>query len=303
MEVSIIIVNYNTKQLLKECIHSVYDQTVALDFEIIVVDNASADGSQEMIKNDFPNVILIESKDNLGFGNANNEGAKLARGKYIFLLNSDTLLINNAVCILANFLDENPKAGICGGNLYKFDLTPATSFSQMMPGVCADIDYFFWGLFSRIRHKNNLHFNFTEHPMKINGHLSGADLMIRKDIFLKINGFDPDFFMYYEETELIYRVRGLNYEIFSVPQAKIVHLEGASEGIKERTAVRSFQSKFMYYDKTGMSNKKFLSHFLFKLTAIQRLLIFTVLGKKEKITYWKNLFKWESETYKSKSTL
>ena len=97
MDVSIIIVNYNTKDLIKNCIDSIYEQTKDIKFEIIVSDNGSVDGSIEMIKSEFPNVILIENNANLGFGTANNRGLKIAKGKYIFYLNSDTVLLNNAV--------------------------------------------------------------------------------------------------------------------------------------------------------------------------------------------------------------
>lgn len=97
MDVSIIIVNYNTKELTRNCLRSIFDQTKDVDFEVIVSDNGSTDGSIEMIRAEFPQVILIENNANLGFGAANNRGLKIARGKYVFYLNSDTVLLNNAV--------------------------------------------------------------------------------------------------------------------------------------------------------------------------------------------------------------
>ena len=112
MDVSIIIVNYNTKKLIKNCINSIYKHTKDVDFEIIVSDNGSVDGSVEMIKSEFPNVILIENNANLGFGAANNRGLKIAKGKYIFYLNSDTVLLNNAVKYFFDYW-ENALSRIC----------------------------------------------------------------------------------------------------------------------------------------------------------------------------------------------
>ncbi len=120
MQVSIIIVNYNTKELIKNCINSIYENTKDIDFEIIVSDNGSTDGSVEMLKNDFPNVILIENNANLGFGKANNNGLKVAKGEYIFYLNSDTVLLNNAVKMFYDYWEQNlqkDKIGALGANL------------------------------------------------------------------------------------------------------------------------------------------------------------------------------------------
>ena len=130
MDVSIIIVNYNTKDLIKTCIDSIYGQTDQIKFEIIVVDNASKDGSQQMIKNEFPNVILIESPENMGFGKANNFGAKHASGKYLLFLNSDTILLNNAVRYFFDFSEQNNanKIGALGSILLDIDNNPTHSF-------------------------------------------------------------------------------------------------------------------------------------------------------------------------------
>src|SRR5690348_12526562 len=118
MNVSIIIVNYNTKDLLSNCIGSIYSNTKDVDFEIIIVDNASIDGSQELIKEKFPEVVLIESEVNLGFGKANNLGAEFAKGDYLFLLNSDTILQNNAVFYFLDFYKKNNNLNIgCLGGM------------------------------------------------------------------------------------------------------------------------------------------------------------------------------------------
>lgn len=135
MDVSIIIVNYNTKNLTKDCINSIYEQTAGLEFEIIVSDNNSKDGSIEMIKESFPNVILIENNENLGFGRANNKGLAVATGKYIFYLNSDTILLNNAVKIFFDYFEKhnNENIGALGCNLQNKDGETIHSFGQIVP--------------------------------------------------------------------------------------------------------------------------------------------------------------------------
>ena len=129
--VSIIIVNYNTAELLNDCIDSVQSKTVNVDYEIIVVDNNSEKGSLDHLIEKYPTVNFIFSEENLGFGRANNLGATKARGKYLFLLNPDTLLVNNAIAILYDFMEVNPESGVCGGNLYKADNSPAISYHTM----------------------------------------------------------------------------------------------------------------------------------------------------------------------------
>ena len=107
MDVSVIIVNYNTVELTKQCILSIYNQTKDVNFEIIVVDNNSEDNSVKIIENNFPQVILINNSDNIGFGRANNLGVEIAKGKYIFFLNSDTILLNNAIKIFVDYMRKN----------------------------------------------------------------------------------------------------------------------------------------------------------------------------------------------------
>lgn len=300
--VSIIIVNYNTRELVKNCLSSILKLTEGLTYEVIIVDNASEDDLQDLIAKEFPWVKLINSKVNLGFGKANNLAAEHALGTFLFFLNSDTVLLNNAVKLLSDYLLSNKTMGICGANLYNAELMPATSFSQTMPGIYCDVDYFFFNMFTRVRHGKNLNFNYTDRPMAVDGFISGADLMIRTDIFKSLKGFDRDFFMYYEETELTYRVKQLGFLVASVPAAKILHLEGASEVVKEASLRRTFASKLLYYKKTGMHKKFFAAHVLSVLIAFQRIFLFFCLRKPDKLKLWKKLLEIENECYRSSST-
>ncbi len=226
IKVSIIIVNYNTLELTLNCINSIYNKTIGVSFEIILIDNASTDGSKKVFEMDR-RIKYIYSYENLGFGGGNNLGAQSAKGKYLFFLNPDTTLINNAIHVLVDFMESNPVACACGGNLYDANGNPAHSFRRYLPGLRWELNLLFNGLLDKIFYGNNTTFNHTDHIMKV-GYITGADLMISKSIFLKNHGFSRDFFMYYEETDLCYRVTSNNKNIYSVPMAKIIHLEGKS---------------------------------------------------------------------------
>lgn len=299
MDVSIILVNYNTAKLLSACISSIIDKTNDINYEIIVVDNASVDSSVELIRAEFPSVKVIANSQNAGFGVANNIGVKNSIGEYLWFLNSDTILVNNAVKILYDGIREYSKAAIAGGNLYDLNMMPTTSFYQIMPGPLSDFDNLFFNVFSKARYKKNLNFNYTNHIIEVDGFISGADLLIKKSLFEGIGGFDKDFFMYYEETELTYRVRSMGLKVISVPQAKIIHLEGASETKQENSLRRTFQSKFKYINKTNLKGKRRLLHIVFNVTALQRYFLYTVLGKKNKGKAWSLARRIENEVYKS----
>lgn len=244
VDVSIIIINFNTLQLTKNCIESVFNKTKNISFEIIVVDNASTDESKEILVKDN-RINYIYSEKNLGFGQGNNLGAENANGKYLFFLNPDTILLNNAVYILANFLDCNSSAIACGGNLYDADGKPIHSFRRYLPGFKWELNLLSIGVLDWLLYGINSEFNHTGKVLKV-GYVTGADLMVSKTDFLKIGGFSKDFFMYYEETDLCFKLQLGEKNIYSVPSAKIIHLEGKGftpEKKKHRSSIieKSYQ--------------------------------------------------------------
>lgn len=248
MQVSIIIVNYNTRNLLENCINSIKTYTIELNYEIIVVDNASSDGSEEMVKKNFPEIKFVQSGANIGFGRANNLGISLAEGNNLFFLNSDTLLINNAVKILSDFVDKNTNIGVCGGNLFDINLKPANSFNRIMPGIWLELDGILSSFPSKLIFGKNRSFNFTENVIDV-AYIIGADMMINKKVLSNIGLFDDNFFLYFEETELTNRIKKAGYKICNVPFAKIIHLEGAS--LDNNYAKIEFynSSRKLYYSK------------------------------------------------------
>lgn len=255
MDISIIIVNYKTPQLCINCINSVYEKTVGIDFEIILVDNDSRDNSLQLIKEEFGDkVILVDAKENLGFGKANNLGAKYAKGEYLFLLNSDTILKNNAIKHLYDFIITDPTVGIVGGNLFDEDGNHAHSFKLNQIDLSSlKVPSFFKAMRHKLSGKmTDWEFNDTKEPIELNGYITGADLMIKKSIFDEVGGFDKDFFMYFEESEMTVRVRQLGYKVYSVPAAEIIHLEGAStngRSFSERRQRMFNESAVLYFRK------------------------------------------------------
>lgn len=219
IDVSIIIVNYNTASMTMECIDSVFRLTEGISYEVILVDNASTDNSKELFSKD-DRITYIYNDENLGFGRANNIAIEISRGRNILFLNSDTLLINNAIRILSDYLDSHPKTGACGGNLYNRNGDPEHSFQKLRPSLWSELDALFEG--KLLLGKNTDH-NFSNTPFGVS-YICGADLMVKSDVLKLTGAFDPVFFMYYEEAELCYRIRRKGFEIDSVPAAKITHL-------------------------------------------------------------------------------
>lgn len=224
MDVSVIIVNYNSYQYLIDCVESIYRNVVGLDYEVIIVDNNTL--SFDMIRNincKYPKVNLILSDKNLGFGGANNVGASHAKGKYLFFLNPDTILVNNAVLILSSFLKEHSDVALCGGTLLDQNGRNQNSYgNEVFP---------FWReLKSVIRILPTLNRNSISQDECFQCQIiSGADMMIRKSDFDVIGGFDTRFFMYYEEADISMRLQKIGKKICYIKQSEIIHLEGKSE--------------------------------------------------------------------------
>lgn len=291
--VSIIIVNFNTAGLLDDCIGSVIDNTNGVDYEIIVVDNNSEVGSVNYLISKYPEVRFIFSEENLGFGRANNLGVSYANGKYLFFLNPDTLLLNNTISILYEFMEANPQTGACGGNLYKQDNTPAISFHTM--------DFYTREWRILLNKKWPLGFNITDKPQDVSV-IMGADLFIRRDIFNRLKGFDPDFFLYFEEVYLCDLVRRTGYKVTSVPQARITHFEGAaaenkSEELNKWSYQEHWYSKFVYFSKTKGKFKTALLYWanMLKLGAAKA--AYTLKYNPEKLHYWEKKQKVLKKTY------
>lgn len=258
MDVSIIIVNFNTQILIKQCLNSIYKQTKDINYEIIVVDNASTDGSSEMIKDEFPDVVLIESEVNLGFGKANNLGSKQASGNYIFLLNSDTILIENSIKCLKDYLDNanDRRISVVGCKMLDTNHCTQVSYGNFPTIYQEFFEYGFSKIFKKFYNKK-LSPSVIDKGKRIKevDYIIGAAMLFKKTIFNEIGGFDEDFFLYYEETDLCFRLNKLGYKRIWNPNTSIIHLVGGSgqnqKGVNYWVFEQFYKSKYMYYKKNA----------------------------------------------------
>lgn len=259
MDCSFIIVNFNTCSLLKDCISSIYKHTLDINFEIIVSDNDSKDDSIKMLKENFPNVIILENKANLGFGKANNKALDIAKGKYIFYLNSDTILLNNAVKIFYDYWESSPikdKIGALGSNLLDKDQKVIHSYGSFL-NVNNELSSTFkvWLNVNRFYLKEKL-FN-KPIPKVIESteqfYTGNVDYITGADLFIKNNNnarFDENIFLYLEENDLQYKLKEQDLQRIIIDGPKIIHLCGASSSTKEPLdRVRYFTnfSSIQYY--------------------------------------------------------
>lgn len=258
MDVSIIIVNYNTKQITEDCIASVKEKTEGINYEIILVDNASSDGSIEHFFN-RDDIIFLPQLENLGFGKANNKGVEVATGKYLFFLNSDTILLNNAVKEFFDYAENHHESiGAIGCLLTGPDGNRTHSFASFKSATRVITNRLLSPLYSlmgkKLKYLDDEGF-IRDGSFRVD-YVTGADLFVRKSIVDKYGAFDPDFFMYFEETEMQHRWTKAGYPSYIITTPQIIHLEGVTVrkdhnvGRNVRKMFMVQESQFLYYKKT-----------------------------------------------------
>lgn len=232
MLLTIIIISYNTKDLTLACIESIYEQESKLDFNIIVLDNNSADGSADAIAEKFPGVNLIRSVDNVGFAPGNNICAKQVKSEYILLLNPDTVVLDNAIDKLIQFAEQFPYAGIWGGKtLYDANILNPTSCWREMS---------LWNLFCRTTgltgifprsslFNSEAYGDWDRNSIREVDIVTGCFFLIKTKLWNELGGFNPKFFMYGEEADLCLRASRLGYQPMVTNDATIIHYGGKSE--------------------------------------------------------------------------
>jgi len=253
MDLSIIIVNWNTKDYLEQCLASIYENIKEITFEIIVVDNASSDSSVQMVREKFTAVILIENKENLGYGAANNQGIKKSRGKYILILNPDTIIVPNSLQKLATFLERNPKVGVVGPKILNPDSSIQFECARDFPTPLTEF-FVLSTLYKRFP-KSKI---FGKYLISYWNHnderevnlLSGSCALFRKEVFEEVGLFDEGFFMYTEETDLFYRIKRHGWKVYFLPSSQIIHLWGKStEQLPYKMAVEARKSMELFFKK------------------------------------------------------
>ena len=250
MDVSVCIVNWNTKDLLRKCIRSIKDKTVALNYEIIVVDNNSSDGSTEMLRDEFPDCKCIESHENLGFARGNNLAARQANGRYILFLNPDTELVTNALYGMFSFLESSAGYGATGCKLIYPDGKIQYTCASTFPTPFRELSFLF--LLNRIFPKSK---SFSARELDYWDHmdsrevdcLSGACIMAKSELIVKLGGFDEKIFMYSEDLDLCYKILNEGSRIYYLSTEVIMHHEGASSRKKSSNFAPLMQKQSNYY--------------------------------------------------------
>jgi GT2 family glycosyltransferase len=248
-DLSVIIVNWNTRDLLRACLASVRTHTRDLAYEIIVVDNGSTDGSPAMVRGEFPEVVLIENKENHGFAAGNNQGIRVATGRAVLLLNSDTELIENSLLTLHRFLFSREELGVVGGRLIY-----AGGAAQWSYGYAPALGRMLWITISGAlrmpwgRKPNAVIPDGVDRPLQVE-YIVGADLMVKQAWLDKVGLLDESFFAYFEETDLCARIRQAGGEVWFTPETSIVHHVGSSFKPEQAERLRIYYTSLFRYLK------------------------------------------------------
>jgi len=298
-DLSVIIVNWNTKELLLNCLESFYRTVRNLTFEIFVVDNGSNDGSPDLVRKTFPEIELIQNQKNLGFARANNEALRKSKGRHALLLNTDVILTNGAVEKLVEFMDSNPTVGIAGGQLINGDGSKQNSFDN------------FPSLATEVLNKSLLRIFFpTRYPSKRVSYSSpidvhsviGACMIVRSRSIQEVGLLDENYFFFLEETDWCYRMRRQRWRVCHVPQAEIIHLQGRTANlVKNRAKIEYYRSLYLFFKKhKGIFEFIMLRGILFTRFGVDFLLallscLFTAFRREElkkKLSIYATLIYW-----------
>ena len=277
IKLSIVIVSWNTKELLADCLDSLKPLTKNLEsqglrLQTIVVDNNSTDGSDELVKSNFPWVELYAEKRNLGFPGGNNLGFEQCKGEYLLMLNPDTIVHDNAIEYLLSYLDANPDVGAVGARLLNTDGSLQES-CYPRPTLGRE----FWRLFHMDQIKAHGIYNMQEwsleKPREVDV-LMGACILSRTAIIQSIGGMDEEYFMYSEEVDLCYRMQQSGWKIHWVPKALVTHHGGQSTRlVKTEMFLRLYESKLLYFNKNhGLKAAQLYKVILF-LSSLPRLIL------------------------------
>jgi GT2 family glycosyltransferase len=280
-DLSIIIISYNTEKITIDCLKSIIEslKNSSLKYEIIVVDNASKDNSVSLvkklkseIKNRNLKINLIENKENIGFGPANNQAVKLAKSDYLLFLNSDIIVLNASIEKLYNFYKQNEKLfNFLGGKLLNKDGTSQPSCGPMytLPMIFAHLflrgDY--WGLT-----------RYSPNKIKEVDWISGACILTKKEYFEKLGGFDEKIFMYMEEIDLFYRAKKHGFKVFFYPEAQFIHLGSQSSAGRSFPILQVYQGLIYFYKKHFSKFSLFILIIMLKLKALIGFLVGKIIN-------------------------
>ena len=302
MDLSIIIVNWNSVEFLKKCISSIRAETHSIEYEIIVIDSASFDGCEEMLYENFPEVIFIQSQENVGFARANNHAFGHSCGRSVLFLNPDTEIEGSAINIIYTYLRKLPKTGALGCKLLNSDRSIQTSCIQSFPTILnqvLDSEYLrlrfpkssLWGTASLFENKSE--------PSLVDA-ISGACIMMDRDVFEQIGKFSEEYFMYTEDIDLCYETRQAGYLNYYLPEATVIHHGGGSsqEAKSNFAVVMMCQSMYTFLMKTKGHSYAWCYRLSMLFNALLRLFILLIscVGfkrqKMNSINKWQAVLQW-----------
>lgn len=282
IDLSIIIVNYNVKEFLLNLLASLEKASKNISSEIIVVDNNSTDDSIALVKQKYPSVITIENKNNVGFGIANNQGLEIAKGENILLINPDTLVKEDTLETMIRFLDDNSEVGIAGCKVLNPDGTLQLACRRSFPRP--------WVSFTKViglskmfpKSKLFAKYNLTyldENDSNEVDAISGSFMILKKEVYEKVGGFDKDFFMYGEDLDLCYRIQQAGYKVFYVSSTEIIHYKGESTKRSTIDETKVFYGAMQLFVRKHLSSSILVGLILQFAIFVRKLLAFANVNK------------------------
>jgi len=281
MDLSIIIVNWNSKEYLRQCVASILAETHGIELEIMVIDNASYDGSREMLRQCYPQVRFIQSDRNLGFAKANNAAFYKSRGRNVLFLNPDTKLLGPSVNIMLRYLRQLPNAGVIGCKVLNADKTIQTSCVQSFPTILNQIldsellrallpKSSLWG--------NALLFGGENGAEEVEA-ISGACMIVKRSVFEQVGLFSEDYFMYAEDIDLCYKIKQAGHKNYYIPDTNVIHFGGGSteKGPSGSSNVIMRESIWRFLRKTRGGNYSFIYRISTLIAAVGRMAILTII--------------------------
>jgi hypothetical protein len=299
MDLSAIIVNRNTRDLLCQCLDSLTQKVGGIKMEVLVVDNGSTDGSVAVVRQKFPGVRLIENPVNMGFARANNQAISVSSGEYLLLLNPDTQVKDEAIPKMLSFLNAHPEAGLAGAQLLNVDGSKQNSIANF-PSLATELIN--KSLLRRLFPKK-FPGKETDYPSPVEvDSVIGACMLVRREAMEQVGLLDEEYFLFLEETDWCYRMKKAGWKVYHIPQAKVIHFQGKSaEQDKKRAKVEYDRSRYHFFMKNRGTFQwvilligvvvKLLIEFTY-WTVICSLTFFTQKKWKKKLTVVAHLLEW-----------
>jgi GT2 family glycosyltransferase len=278
IDLSVCIVTYKARDYLRDCLVSLRENSHCIQYEVIVVDNGSKDGTKELLDREFPNARFIENQTNAGFTRPMNQALKSSKGRYLLQLNPDTVVLQNALETMVNYLDECPDVGICGPKVLNKDLTLQKSCRRGESRPWAVFSYFLGlaKIFPDRKFFSEYHMSYMGedqiHPV---AGVAGSCMLIRRNVITQIGYLDERFFAYQEDADFCFRAREAGWKIYYYPHAQIIHYggHGGSRVHPYRSIFEWHKSYWMYYQKNLSRDYFFLFNWFYYMLMLIKMLI------------------------------